>query len=69
MVRIVKGVQKVFVEGVYILKAGEAIEYGLKFLAKGLCGVFDLSSVETCNTMSIRSLSTPFIEITDFESE
>jgi hypothetical protein len=46
VVGIVKGVQKIFMEGMYVLEARESIENGLEFFAKGFRGEFDFSSVK-----------------------
>ena len=55
MISIVKGVEKVFVEGVDILEARETVEYGLKLFAKGLGCEFDFARVETCrNSCQLR---------------
>ena len=48
MIRIVQGVQQIFVKGVNVLKAREAVKNGTDLFAKRLGGVFDLADVERC---------------------
>lgn len=46
VVRIVEGVQEVFVEGVDVLQAGEAIQDEGKFLGESFLRKLDLSGIE-----------------------
>ena len=48
MVGIVEGIEEVFVERVYILKAWEAVENGLEFFGERLGGELDFSSIKAC---------------------
>lgn len=46
MIRIVKRIEKVFMERMYILQAWKSVEYSRELFHKGFRGEFDLSSVE-----------------------
>lgn len=47
MVGIVKSVEQILVERVDVLQARETVEDGRDLLGKGLCGIFDLTDVES----------------------
>lgn len=47
VVGIVKGVEKIPVERVDVLEARETVEDGCDFLGESLCGILDLSDVES----------------------
>lgn len=50
MIGIVKRVEKIFVEGMYVLEAGETVENRLEFVTKSFGCKLDLSSVEAYST-------------------
>ena len=47
MVGIVKSVEQILVERVNVLEARETVKDGGNLLGKGLCGVLDLTNVES----------------------
>lgn len=51
MVGIVKGVKKILMERVNVLKTRETVEDLGKLLGEGLLGKFDLSGVESCSEL------------------
>jgi hypothetical protein len=50
MIGIIERVQEIFVEWMYVLEAGKAIEDDLKFLAESFGGELDFSSIEAYET-------------------
>ena len=54
-VGIVKGVEEVFVEWVYVLQSREGGDDCLELLSESLCGVFDLSDVEAADSSLLES--------------